>query len=546
MTTYARVIGIPGAGKTTRAIELIRLMRERGIPLRRIGYSTFTRAGRREASKRAAEAFGESLDGLEREGWFRTIHSACMRLLGTQKGELVNGDRDWFRGVLGEKVETEADEEEDWANQFKGENPIALTLRLWDIARARLLSFSEVLDEAKDLAGPSRELQRVEEHWVEVYEAAKQRDRRYDFTDYIGRYAGVSFTLAGPRSVAAAGALPELPAWIFDEAQDTTPLLDLAAKRLSTGAQWVYLFGDPLQGIYTFSGADPKVFMAWPVEAEQRLTKTYRCSAAVLGLATRLIYNNRDFTRELMELVLEPASEGGDILEADTGSWLGDVNPEIPTLVMSRTNRGAIEMGDQLTAAGIPWRSVKHGGRFPKLTAAKLCEAFDTLEAGFGIDGEAWSRIVDVVPKELLQRGAKTRCRNKEYRQALPVITADEIDHSQFGGTAALRQQVLSGAWRELVEPEALVTLACLKKHGDLAKHPQVLVSTIHGTKGMEAEEVFIDTSIGGPVIRALQSEDGREEERRVWYTGVTRAKSKLVLVRSQRLTNYGEVYDCL
>lgn len=546
MTTYARVIGIPGAGKTTRAIELIRLMRERGIPLRRIGYSTFTRAGRREASKRAAEAFGESLEGLEREGWFRTIHSACMRLLGTSKGELVNGDRDWFRSVLGDKVETEADAEEDWASQFKGENPIALTLRLWDIARARLMPFADVLEEAKDLAGPSRELARVQEVWVEQYEAAKRRDRRFDFTDYIARYAGLSFTMAGPRSADPEGALPELPAWIFDEAQDTTPLLDLAARRLSTGAQWVYLFGDPLQGIYTFSGADPKVFMAWQVEAEQRLTKTYRCSAAVLGLATRLIYNNRDFTRELMELVLEPASEGGDVLETSASSWLTQVNPEIPTLVMSRTNRGSIEMGEQLTAAGIPWRSVKHGGRFPKVTSTKLCEAFETLETGFGIDGDAWSRIVDAVPKELLQRGAKTRCRNKEYREALPVITAEEVDHSKFGGTSDLRQRIVTGAWRELVDAADLVALACLKKHGDVAKHPQVLVSTIHGTKGMEAEEVFIDTSISGPVVRALQSEDGREEERRVWYTGVTRAKSKLVLVRSTKNTNYSEIYECV
>jgi len=545
----AIVTGIPGAGKTTRGMGILTELQKAGVPLLSVGYATYTRAARREASQRACDTFGVTLTDLEKRGWFRTIHSAVMKLLGVQKGELVTGDKDWFAKNLGAPIETHSPEDGEWAEQYHGESDPAQALKQWDLARNRLVPIPQVYDEAM-IFNPRMSIHYPRHlQFIEAYEEAKTRDGRSDFTDFLLRYSGWKCTPRWMGQTEPEGPVPNLVAWILDECQDTSTLLDACARRLCSTARWTYLLGDPLQNIYQWAGSDPGKFLGWPIKKKDFLHKSWRCSEAVLMRAMAFVRQNHEFTSDLESLIIEPAKPGGDVSWCWADSWSSKVaaDPATRTLVMARTNKRANSLAAELTARGVPWRNNRTGARFPNIAASKLAAAFYELEAGGVIDGDGWSRIVEIVPKELLARGAKTKFKARSGHSDFVTLSGLAYD-PEFGSTQALADLIGAGKWRDLIGNtpegrEAIAALACQQKWGSLADDPQVIVSTIHATKGMEADRVYLDTKLSYPVQRQLTLPEGREVERRVWYVGMTRAKDHLCLIRPEQ-DAYDEIFD--
>jgi superfamily I DNA/RNA helicase len=531
-------------------MEIIARVRERGFSFQQIGYSTFTRAARREASERASQEFGVSVTDLERSGWFRTIHSSCLKMLGLPRGAIVNFDQDWLREVL--QVEDVAasgseDDEDAWVNQWRGQSPPVVALGLWDIARSRLLPFEVVYELAVSRGGGAPgglddgEAQEI----IERYEAAKARDGRVDFTDILLAYAGRRMSVAGPQVVEPIGGVPAIAVQILDEAQDQSPLLDLAARRLSSNAIWYYLFGDREQGIYTWSGADPNAFMKWPVQHEEYLKKTWRCARNIIDFGLRLILmNTEEVSRELKLMAVEARCPGG-VVETDYASDLLDhvQDPAQATLIMARTNRRVAELQNRLTAAQIPWKSVRGNSRWPPLASTRTCDAFAELEQGGQIDGDAWRRIVAAVPVELLQRGTRSKFKPAESKDLADFVTL--LSLNDYGGTDDLKECIASGAWTTVIKPEERCAHEAKQKWGALAADPKITLSTIHGSKGLEADKVVLCTGIDGPVLRNLQTPEGVEEERRTWYVAATRARDHLVLLEDRK-KNYMDIYHAL
>jgi DNA helicase II / ATP-dependent DNA helicase PcrA len=514
-----------------------------------IGYCTFTRAARREAAKRSSDLFGVTLTDLEKSGWFRTIHSAVMRLLGTRKGQIVNYDVPWLREATGDDgIEASSDEDdgEGWTSQWRGKSPAVTALGIWDVARSRLLPLSEIWDDITYRLGHVGGLDSLAEaeEIVERFERAKAADERLDFTDCLLRYAGFHATVEGVEKADPEGSVPDLPVWLFDEAQDTSPLLDHCARRLSQNAIWLYLGGDPEQSVYEWAGADGQAFMHWPVVHQEYLKKTYRCARKIIEAGLRLIWQNDEISTELKMLAVEPRCEGGKIdtgHEDDLLDYLKD--PSVPTLVMARTNQKVSYLQQQLSFAGIPWKSAKSPKRWPPLASTKTVEALSELANGGMIDGEAWRRIVASLPAGLFERGTKSRFAKAESKDTVDFVTLFSV--REYGGTEAFCERLCSGDWKELVSKEERLAAQCKEKWGDLANDPKIICSTIHGTKGMEAERVLLATQIGGPVAKNLRTPEGRDEERRVWYVGATRAREELVLLRG-RGQNYEELYDAV
>lgn len=73
-------------------------------------------------------------------------------------------------------------------------------------------------------------------------------------------------------------------------------------------------------------------------------------------------------------------------------------------------------------------------------------------------------------------------------------------------------------------------------------KDDRVVLMTLHSAKGLEFENVFIAGAEEGlfPSIRSMESSDELEEERRLMYVGITRAKSRLYITHTKRRTLYG------
>jgi len=382
-------------------------------------------------------------------------------------------------------------------------------------------------------------------HLIRRYETAKERDGRLDFCDLLLRYAGLRMKLAGPEEVAPEGVVPPVPVWIFDEAQDTSPLLDRAARRLCDGCIWLYLMGDINQCIYSWAGADGRLFMRWPVAQQEYLRKTWRCSEKIIKAGLKLIRQNDDLTNDLRELAVEARAPGGSIVrgyEDDLAPWIKD--PAVPTLIMARTNQIVSQLQARLTLAQVPWQSVRSRARWPDLASTKLADAFTSLRGGATITGEQWRRIVQHVPAKLLVRGTKAFY--------APAASKEEVKNCSLatlaahGGTQALHDAVAAGAWPGLLKVAERCAYDARRTWGDLIDDPPLKVSTIHGTKGMQAERVILCTRIGnGPVWNNLRTLEGMTEERRVWYVAMTRARDHLVLLEGNG-RNYKDIYDVI
>jgi DNA helicase-2/ATP-dependent DNA helicase PcrA len=69
----------------------------------------------------------------------------------------------------------------------------------------------------------------------------------------------------------------------------------------------------------------------------------------------------------------------------------------------------------------------------------------------------------------------------------------------------------------------------------DLRLDPRVRISTIHGAKGGEAENVvLLQDQTANTLKSSKKSISKQDEEHRVWYVGVTRAKQNLFLIRGK------------
>ena len=134
------VIGVAGAGKTSYAMgEIERLLRE-GYKWNHIGFLSFSRAACREAAERASRVVGEDVERLQNDGWFRTIHSAAVRVLGIDTKTILDrnreGDLDWFSDTLGVRPEGEKGTL-GWLASKR--------LELWDLSRSHLLPVMDPL-----------------------------------------------------------------------------------------------------------------------------------------------------------------------------------------------------------------------------------------------------------------------------------------------------------------------------------------------------------------------------------------------------------------
>lgn len=91
------------------------------------------------------------------------------------------------------------------------------------------------------------------------------------------------------------------------------------------------------------------------------------------------------------------------------------------------------------------------------------------------------------------------------------------------------------------------VALLQAKHNEDYTAANPVLLMTLHAAKGLEFDMVIIPGLEDGilPSNRSTASPEALEEERRLLYVGITRAKDRLLLTHSRYRTTYGSTTDC-
>lgn len=540
----AKLIGSPGSGKTTKLLEIMeKVIEDQRLEPDQIGFVSFTRAARAEAAERAAKKFGLPVKALEDLGWFRTLHSVCYKCLDVKEEQLLSGDkasREWFSERMGINPPKDADSESGFTST-KAATPEEQALHLWHVARQRLCSFREVHEQADSIGDvvPWDEAIGV----IEKYEQRKALDNKLDFTDTLLRFSGRTCHVGTPPTDhSPSGWIPGLRAWIVDEAQDLSRLMELVVRRLAgtPTVRYLYLAGDPFQSIHGWMGADPDCFLDWECSKEQIMPQSWRCPDKILTLAEQTLspcsnYINRN---------VNPAEHTGRIEkidEVELDNLLRRIKPDESWLVIARTNFHAQQLASRLDHAGVPWVPTSGSGGWERPVKAHVMGLFHELQHDpeLWFSHYDWRKAIKFIPSvakpeklPLIERGMKKSWDTDGFIAPAEEILLDDV--ATYGGTDELIKRIRDGRWKEWIEGASRFAEVASEYGTQVAMKPKVRVGTIHSVKGSEADNVILSVDASQVVSRARQTQDGEDEERRISYVGISRARKNLYLAHSK------------
>jgi DNA helicase-2/ATP-dependent DNA helicase PcrA len=425
------------------------------------------------------------------------------------------------------------------ADPFGGDDTDAgRALVLWDIARNRLEPYEATWRRADAIEDNTPDLAYCRSI-VDRYEQAKRLDHRVDFTDLLSHFAGWYCSPDGAEKCEPDGEAPDLPVWCFDEQQDTSALLHAVCQRLveQPSVRYVYVAGDDAQSIYGWAGSDPHWFReGWPLAKSRTLSQSYRCPARVVELGEGLLRGCNDAAYYNKRVVAGVKNDGG-IDYGYSEELTAMVDPRESWLLLARTNFFASRMAKLLDGEGTPWVPTRGNSPWNAPVRGQAIAAMRNLKDGVPIDGLEWQSILKNIKSKvgtdvLLERGTKARFDAMTAEQAQSEYSWIQIDAlAELGATQTFIDGVRSGAWYQWID-FAERTANAIKTWGkEAVDSPGIRIGTIHSAKGAEADNVALLTSIPSQCYKAAQSPDGFDEETRVKYVGVTRARHRLVIL---------------
>ena len=490
-----RYFGPPGTGKTTTLLNHVEELLSDGIPPNKIGYFAFTRKAAHEARDRAVARFNLNPD--KDFVFFRTLHSLAFQLLGITGAEVLKETHlKEFSSIVGVNLtESLTAVEDEGFLTFRSNHPI---MRAIDLARTTehgpMWSYNQM-----DLDVTSYHFQ----HIFSEYEKFKKQNGLRDFTDML---VGLSEN---------GDLIPELKVVFLDEAQDLTPLQWKVAHLINNKCERFYVAGDDDQGIFGWSGADVTRFIKLE-GASEVLTQSYRIPRSVWDIADRV--SSRIRRRQKKEW--SPRDADGSVRFVNdhyridfTDQWL----------ILAQANYMLNDIGAYLKTQGYFFERFNSPSLSKKVRNA--ISSWTHLTTGHNKEislSEAQNLYAHITSEDgRLQRGAKSLLKSAHEQD---VFTLGLL-HEHFGLEA-------NGTWDQVldrIKSEDRAYASTLIKRGvDLNSKPKIKLSTIHGAKGGEADNVFLILDLSGKALEEMTKNP--DDGYRVLYTGITRTKENLVL----------------
>ena len=504
-----------GTGKTTELVRrIVRVLAEARADVREIVAVTFTEKAAGELKRRLARL---GVEGVEA----RTFHASALRQLGTLWPRFTGRE-------LPEVLNAKAQVLNPIANGLPGAYRFLPRRELageieW--AKNRLVDPGGYL-EAIEAQGrtpplPPDLMQRT----FAAYERAKG-DQRMDFEDMLLMLVRLLDDEPGALRLVQ----DRFGAFTVDEYQDVNPLQQALLDRWLGGRDELCVVGDDYQTIYTFTGASPEYLLSFPDRYPEativRLEQNYRSSPQVLTVANALARSLGGFEKSLRATRGDGPSPTARAL-ADGDAEVSFVVDEARRLheagvrweqiaVLYRINARSEAFEEALAAEGIPYQ-VRDGSFLrrpgPRGVIARLRRA-DRVGDVAGVV-EALTDAIGYVPGGV-GVGADA-AEDEATRQAdLGRMRALATEYA----TAAGEDGSVGGFLTEL-------------EHRFAAEREGrgVQLMTYHRAKGLEFDAVFLPRLLDGELpYRARRSEADPEEERRLLYVGITRAREHLFL----------------
>jgi DNA helicase-2/ATP-dependent DNA helicase PcrA len=344
--------------------------------------------------------------------------------------------------------------------------------------------------------------------------------------------------------------------FVVDEYQDVSPLQQRLLELWLGGRDDLCVVGDASQTIYSFTGASPKHLLGfkalYPEATVVKLVRDYRSTPQVVRLANDLLAARRSggpvadaaWAAPLQLLAQRPAGPvpqftecSDDEAEAATVALrvrelLDAGTPASQVAVLFRTNGQSEAYEQALASAGIGYQ-LRGGERFfarKEVREAILQLRAATRAAGETSTPEPLGQLVRDIVASLGYTDAAPHSggalRERWESLAALVALADELVISRGG------QFSLSDFVNELQERS-------LAQHAPTVQG--VTLASLHAAKGLEWDAVFlVGLSEGLMPISFADTPEAVDEERRLLYVGITRAREHLFLSWSTARTPGG------
>ena len=520
------VLAGPGSGKTTTlAGRFVHLVRQ-GIDRRRILALTFTRKAADEMKSRIAAALDlPSAADLS----VATFHGFAFRHL--RRNPQLAGLSERFRLWDAPQQRHVFNARQMWWNEDSD------ILDIITGAKERLLDAEGFAAEIE----PDDEVLRRAVEFFRVYEHALRDAGAIDFADMVPLVVRTMDKNPG-YAAAVTGAYDHV---LVDEYQDINPGQVELIDRFVTAGAGLWAVGDDDQMLYAFRAADVRFILDFPRKYRDVqvhvIDRNYRSAAQIVAAAGRLIVHNRVRCQKDSRPVMAEAGEivirGYRTAEIEARqvaqgvAWLlGHGHAPQQVAVLYRTGTVGLALQPALQALRIPYEVRGAGDLWQSVAARLVVGALHYLRDGESV--EAMSRIgsgrrAEILRGRLDQAGVGAKqdfpaaCRlvRDIVATAVPARASDR-DRAEW--IAVVEAVIgLASSCRSLDELVAKIA----EQSASLRQAPEsaVVLSTIHSAKGLEWEAVFLIGMEQG-VLPHINNDD-LEEERRVAYVGVTRAK---------------------
>jgi DNA helicase-2/ATP-dependent DNA helicase PcrA len=371
-----------------------------------------------------------------------------------------------------------------------------------------------------------------------VYESIKTESQQLDFDDLLLHACAILET----DEAVAREFRARYRCFVVDEYQDVTPLQQRMLDAWLGGRDQLTVVGDANQTIYSFAGASPRYLLGFdrksPGATIVRLERDYRSTPQVVTLANRIIAGATGTTARLrLKLVAvlpdgpeatfneysdEPAEAAAVAQQIAARIQAGA--PASSMAILFRINAQSEAYEQALTAASVPY-VVRGGQRF--FARAEVRQAMVTLRsrAARAADGDteqpAEVELVALVRRLLAPIGLSDDppppgALRDRWDSLLGVVSiAEELVDTD--GTAGLQHLVTE-----------------LEQRAEAQHAPNidgVTLASLHAAKGLEWDAVFLVGLTDGTLpIQHADTPEQVEEERRLFYVGVTRARTRLAV----------------
>ena len=481
------VLGPPGTGKTTTLLNLVEKYLKKINP-NRIGYFAFTRKAAHEARDRAIAKFNLTEEDLP---YFRTLHSLAFRRLGIQKQNVMEKRH---YADLGNKLGFPVDYEENEQEMNGIFSTKSDYLRIIQLAKLRNISFEKQYDLKEHTQDVEFNKLKIIANELERY---KKEYGLIDYNDMILNFI-------------RSNSSPNFDVVFIDEAQDLSLMQWKMVKTIWNRTTDNYIAGDDDQAIFKWAGADVDSFIALDGKFI-RLTQSHRVPAKIHEIAMKIIskVNNRIpklWKPKMKEGKLTIHSNFRDI-DMSQGEWL----------VLTRTRSLLDELEDILYQKGYFYKN-----KFKKGYESDLYESITQWEKwrkGGTLDYQTISNIFSYISPRQLEKEKITLMNKsdfyslkdcqKKYGLLTEKVWYEALDEAPFRRVSYIRK---------------------MRQNGEkLNQDPRITLSTIHGAKGGQCQNVVLLTDL---TRRTYEEYEKRPDEvNRLFYVGATRTKEHLHIV---------------